>query len=169
MESSEEKKEKKLLKPPKRMFYYSNDFLAQRRRVKELLLKQNKNEQSKVFRYVPYGDARSLDDRITEQNKIKKEQLLNEEFAQNMQLKKTTLNRLFIFLSLETLAIFVLAVLQGFKLTSGFYLEDWSFRLLVAVTISQITYMLQFAVKHLFPNSKEYNLIELEKRKKESN
>ncbi len=151
----ENKKEKTLHKPTKRKSF-SFDFENQRKRIQEIIAKQNSNnEHSKIYRYTPHNDSRSLDERIREQAKIKKEELLNEEFAQNMLLKKTTLNRLFLFLSVETLVIFILAILQGFKLTSGFYLEDWSFRLLVAVTISQITYMLQFAVKHLFPNNKE--------------
>ena len=82
---------------------------------------------------------------------IRKIELENDAFEQDIKLKKRTLFILFIFLGIETIAIFVFSGLQATKV---FEMEEWSFKLLVAATISQITYMLQFAVKHLFSKNK---------------
>lgn len=72
---------------------------------------------------------------------------------QDISLKKYTHSLLFLFLAVETVLIFLFALFQGTKWPLGFHLEEWSFKLLVTATIGQITYMLQVAVKHLFPGS----------------
>lgn len=87
-----------------------------------------------------------------------RESLKNQNYAQNILLKKNTLTALFIFLAIETLVIFVFSFLQAsryWEFTDKFYFEEWSFRVLVSATIIQITIMLQVAVKHLFPEKSE--------------
>lgn len=84
----------------------------------------------------------------------KREAITNLGLKQDIQLKKITLLLLFLFLILETIAVFVFAYLQGVGL-NGFRMEEWSFKLLLGATILQITYMLQMAVKHLFPNKED--------------
>lgn len=91
------------------------------------------------------AEAKSIEDVLAE-----REELKNEGIAQDIELKRTTLYRLFVFLGIETAVIFGFAFLQGSHLF-GFALEEWSFKLLLAATLLQITYMLQVAVKHLFP------------------
>jgi hypothetical protein len=78
----------------------------------------------------------------------RRERIKNDDAEQDIILKRTTLNRLFWFLATETVAIFVLAVLQGFEVLR---LEEWSFKLLTTATIAQITAMLFVAVRYLFP------------------
>lgn len=89
------------------------------------------------------------------EKKIKKvkEDIENEGLEQDIRLKKWTLIILFGFLSVETVAIFTYSYFQA-TMFLGFNLEEWSFKLLVAATITQITYMCQMAVKHLFPGKK---------------
>ena len=85
---------------------------------------------------------------VDEEVRLKK--LKNDDLEQDIKLKRQTLQTLFIFLGLETLAIFAVAILQGIKI-NGFALEEWSFKLLIGATIAQITVTLQMAVKYLFP------------------
>ena len=75
----------------------------------------------------------------------------NEDYAQDIKLKKKTLNRLFWFLGIESLLIFIFTWYQATHWLN-FSLEEWSFKLLLSSTILQITYMLQMAIKYLFPN-----------------
>jgi len=82
---------------------------------------------------------------------VRKKQLENNALEQDIALKKATLWILFGFLAFEIIAVFVFAYFQAVKFR-GFALEEWSFKLLVTATLIQITYMLQVAVKHLFPN-----------------
>lgn len=84
----------------------------------------------------------------------RKYELENMAFEQDMQLKKSTMNRLFWFLAIETLGVFILAFMQGSKVPYNFQIEEWSFNILVSATILQITAMLTIAVKHLFPEKK---------------
>jgi hypothetical protein len=90
---------------------------------------------------------------IQDQIANEKAALDNVEKAQDIRLKKNTLIALFIFLAFETGIVFALAFLQGFKgsPTHPFELEEWSFRIVIGATISQITIMLLIAVRHLFP------------------
>lgn len=81
----------------------------------------------------------------------KREKIKNDALQQDITLKKITLVILFIFLACETIVIFFFTYLQATN-TFNFRLEEWSFKLLITATILQITYMLQVAVKHLFPN-----------------
>jgi hypothetical protein len=92
-----------------------------------------------------------MDEEIAREQKIK-----NDNAEQDIQLKRTTLNRLFWFLTVETAFIFAFAFCQAVGWPAGFALEDWSFRLVVGATIAQITGMLFVAVRYLFPtNNKE--------------
>lgn len=81
---------------------------------------------------------------------IREQKLRNDAVEQDIRLKRQTLDRLMAFLAVETGLIFVFALLQATH-WFGFTLEEWSFNLLVAATISQITLMLNIAVKNLFP------------------
>ena len=92
-----------------------------------------------------YDDFREPQKRHVELENLEKEQ--------DLELKKITLDRLFRFLAIETIAVFLIALLQGFNLC-GFNLDEWSLRTLLVVTIAQITAMLMTAVRHLFPNKK---------------
>jgi hypothetical protein len=87
----------------------------------------------------------------TEQAELRKKEIENEALAQNIELKGEAFNRLFLFLAIETGLVFIYGFLQAINWPHGFKLEEWSFKLLIAATITQITYMLQLAVKHLFP------------------
>lgn len=91
----------------------------------------------------------SLEDTITEKEGIK-----NIGRRQDINLKKKTLAFLCGLLSIETIVIFLFSFFQATKYPMSFHLEEWSFKLLVAATISQITIMLLIAVKHLFPDQK---------------
>ncbi len=91
----------------------------------------------------------SIEEEIARSHKIK-----NDDAEQDIELKRKTLNRLFLFLSLETLAIFIFSFMQGIKL-KNFHLEEWSFKLLVTATISQIAVMLYVAVNYLFPKNRQ--------------
>lgn len=82
---------------------------------------------------------------------IREQKLKNDNAEQDIRLKRTTLDRLFIFLSVETILIFMFAFFQSIHWPAHFHLEEWSFKLLVTVTILQITGMLYVAVRYLFP------------------
>lgn len=81
------------------------------------------------------------------------ERIKNDNAEQDIQLKRNTWYRLFRFLITETTVVFVLAFFQAIHWPWQFHLEEWSFKLVVAVTIGQITAMLYVAVRYLFPNS----------------
>lgn len=86
-----------------------------------------------------------------EQEVARKKQLENENTAQDIRLKRITLNRLFWFLAAETALIFLFTFFQAVEWPDGFALEEWSFRVLIGATIAQITGMLFVAVRYLFP------------------
>lgn len=88
---------------------------------------------------------------ITIDQKIRNQQIINDNIEKDQNLKETTLRILFYFLTIETIIIFILAFFQGFS-AWGFQLEEWSFRLVIAGTLSQIAAMLIIAVKNLFPS-----------------
>ena len=90
-----------------------------------------------------------IDDIIAEKERIK-----NFGLRQDIDLRKETLRKLFLFLSIETAVIFLFSFFQAIHWPNGFHLDEWSFKLLVTVTISQISIMLLVAVKYLFPNKK---------------
>lgn len=112
-----------------------------------------------IFQQFQKHDSRPLADEPVDEDSLLSEieeehQLLeNQAFAQDISLKKVTLILLFIFLAAETVSIFLFAYFQAVRF-QNFHLDEWSFRLLVAATISQITLMVQLAVKHLFPEKK---------------
>jgi hypothetical protein len=89
-----------------------------------------------------------IEEEIAREQKIK-----NDDAEQDIRLKRQTLQQLFALLFIETILIFMFAFLQATGLF-GFRLEEWSFKLLCAVTIAQITVMLMIAVKYLFPQRK---------------
>lgn len=82
--------------------------------------------------------------------KIRRLEIENNIAEADQQLKVKTLVILFVFLSVETVVVFLLAFFQGFG-WQQFQLDEWSFRIVVAATIGQITAMLTIAVQHLFP------------------
>jgi hypothetical protein len=84
---------------------------------------------------------------------LRERRLRNDDIAQDIQLKKRTLNYLFLFLLGETALIFGYSFLQATQ-WFGFGLEDWSFKLLVTATLAQITGMLYVAVRYLFPKKR---------------
>ncbi len=115
---------------------------------------------SNASRFKKYARVRSVPQPGNEQTPIdisqeiaRKQQLENENIAQDIRLKRITLDRLFLFLTAETALIFLFAFFQAVGGPSGFRLEDWSFRLVVGATIAQITGMLFVAVRYLFPNN----------------
>lgn len=81
----------------------------------------------------------------------RRERIKNDDAEQDILLKRTSLTRLFRFLTAETIAVFLLAFLQGIQAPWGFRLEEWSFKILITATIAQITAMLFVAVRYLFP------------------
>jgi hypothetical protein len=98
---------------------------------------------------IPFGEVRTKDAKKIDEE-VRRKGLENDALEQDTKLKKITLVILFIFLGAETVAVFAFAYLQAME-WNGFGLEEWSFKLLVSATLLQITYMLQVAVKHLFP------------------
>jgi hypothetical protein len=82
--------------------------------------------------------------------KLRKQQIANDNAEKDQALKGDTLRKLFRFLWAETAVIFLLAFLQGFT-WAKFKLDQWSFRLVITATLGQITAMLTIAVRHLFP------------------
>jgi hypothetical protein len=95
------------------------------------------------------GEERDINQEIARAQKIK-----NDDAEQDISLKRKTLNRLFIFLGVETACIFLLAFFQAVHWPGHFHLEEWSFKLLITATILQITGMLYLAVRYLFPKGK---------------
>jgi len=86
---------------------------------------------------------KSIEDRI-------KEETINN-MKLDIELKKDTLYFLLILLGVETFAIFTLVFFQGFGIIA---IEEWTMRILTVSTITQITVMLNIAVKYLFSMSK---------------
>ena len=95
-----------------------------------------------------WGAGTSIHDAIDAHRR----EIENQGLAQDVALKKWTLVILFLFLGFETVVVFLFAFFQGIQ-WYGFHLEEWSFRLLLTATISQITLMLMVAVRHLFPEA----------------
>lgn len=123
-----------------------------KRRVAEFTARAKTDVPSRAA--APAAPAQSIEDKIDIDQEIAREQQIkNENAAQDIRLKRITLNRLFIFLAAETVLIFAFALVQGTQ-WFGFHLEDWSFKLLVSATIAQITGMLFVAVRYLFPTAK---------------
>jgi hypothetical protein len=89
---------------------------------------------------------------ILDREKARKQTIKNNNLVSDQKLKARSLVALFIFLGIETLAIFLLAFAQGFEYR-GFNLDDWSLRIIIVATLGQITAMLTIAVKHLFPSN----------------
>ena len=97
---------------------------------------------------IPTTERISIEGEIARERKLK-----NDDTEQDIELKKKTLNRLFWLLGIETAIIFIFAFMQATELV-GFELDEWSFKLLTTVTITQITIMLTVAVNYLFPKKK---------------
>lgn len=85
----------------------------------------------------------------------RREKIKNDDAEQNIALKRQTLNRLFRFLSAETILIFSLALAQAIHRPYNFQLDEWSFKLVVTATLGQITAMLFVAVRYLFPKDRD--------------
>lgn len=98
----------------------------------------------------PYSTKAYKSESVVDKAEERRKQLENDALEQDIRLKKSTLDKLFWFLGTETSIIFVFAFLQGTGFLH-FKLEEWSFKLLLTATLIQITFMLQVAVKHLFP------------------
>ncbi len=120
------------------------------RDIQELLAAQGKAKISVPWRIQSPRYLRQPEQSIPDKIETTRRILQNAAFEQDMNLKKNTLIILFIFLAIETVVIFIITFLQGFK-AWGFALQEWSFRLLISATITQITVMLLVAVQHLFP------------------
>ncbi|MCX6790749.1 MAG: hypothetical protein NTV62_00970 [Candidatus Gribaldobacteria bacterium] len=91
------------------------------------------------------SDPESVDQKI-EEIEARKKEIENEALVQNIKLKGEAFNRLFLFLAIETALVFIYGFLQAINWPHGFKLEEWSFKLLIVATITQM------AVKHLFPS-----------------
>lgn len=125
-----------------------NKYLERKKRIQNLL--RNREDHSTSYKKITrYDESFSIANRI----KARYNELKNEDFKQNIILKRRTLFALFIFLAVETVFIFYYAWCQATK-WYGFELEEWSFRLLTGATITQITVMLSIAIEHLFPKKK---------------
>lgn len=95
--------------------------------------------------FSPKTQPKEIEDELA-----KRENLKNQDFEQDIKLKKITLMVLLGFLAVETLLVFYFSFLQATKIWN-FQLEKWSFDLLIGATITQIYYMLKVAVEYLFP------------------
>ena len=117
--------------------------------------KQNAAYKKQIDSYqaliAPHAPSRPTTDRVSIEKEVAREQKLkNDDTEQDIALKKKTLNRLFLLLAIETALVFAFAFLQAVHWL-GFSLDEWSFKLLTTVTITQITIMLTVAVNYLFP------------------
>lgn len=101
------------------------------------------------------GLAIDINQEIARERKLR-----NDNAEQDIALKRTTLRRLFTFLTAETAGIFLFALFQAVHWPARFALDKWSFDLLITATIAQITGMLFVAVRYLFPNGKSDQRIE---------
>lgn len=97
---------------------------------------------------------------VQEQIEVSKANTLNEGLRIDQNLKKLSLKLLFVFLGIETFVIFLFTFFQAINDPFNFKLEEWTFRLLVTVSITQITLMLQVAIKYLFPTKEEIKQVE---------
>jgi hypothetical protein len=95
----------------------------------------------------PAAPAIDINQEIARERKLR-----NDNAEQDIALKRSTLRRLFVFLTAETVLIFIFALFQAVHWPADFRLDNWSFNLLVGATIAQITGMLFVAVRYLFPN-----------------
>ena len=73
---------------------------------------------------------------------------------QDRLLKKDFQDRVFTILAIQLGALFVLMLLQGFRLW-GFSLDKWTFCLLSNGTLVETFLIVQFMVKHLFPQKEK--------------
>jgi ribosomal protein S4 len=89
-----------------------------------------------------------------DEERVRRERIENDNKEKDQTLKEQTLRLLFTFLVAETVVVFVIALIQGFRIL-GFRLDEWSLRLLLAATIVQTVSMLTIAIKHLFPQKKQ--------------
>ena len=131
---------------------YSHTHSAHTFNYDDLKKELQKKKKEDLEPYKPIDRAKNIREEV-EQIRRKREVIKNTAREQDIVLKRYTLFSLFIFLAVETALIFIFSYLQATN-TLRFHLEEWSFKLLVAATITQITYMLQVAVKHLFPNKR---------------
>jgi hypothetical protein len=76
--------------------------------------------------------------------------LENQNYAQDIKLKATTLKYLFIILIIQTGVVYLIAFFQGFH-PFGFLIKDSSFQILAAATIVQTYLLVKTAVEYLFP------------------
>jgi len=95
--------------------------------------------------YTRFETPVGIDEELRERERLK-----NEDIEQDIKLKKLTLKALLGFLGGETAVIFGFAFLQATKIF-GFSLEEWSFRMIIGATITQVYLMLRVAVDYLFP------------------
>lgn len=124
--------------------------LEEIRKQAQALQQQSHSQSGRQINRVRVPDSKPE----TMDEKIRKQKIENDNIEKDQSLKKYTLISLFIFLGVETIVVFALAFFQGFEL-AGFNLDVWSFRIIVVATLGQITAMLSFAVRHLFPIRKE--------------
>lgn len=89
-----------------------------------------------------------------DQELVRRQRLDNDDAEQNIKLKRIVLDRLFWFLGIETVAIFLCTLLQATN-WFGFKLDEWSYNILITATIAQIAGMLLVAVRYLFPTKKD--------------
>lgn len=88
-------------------------------------------------------------------NEIAREkEIRNDNAVDDQKMKKWTLKRLFLLLSLEIAGIFILTTFQGFGSGEAwfkFHIEEWCLGLLVSGVFAQTIATVAIAVKHLFP------------------
>lgn len=70
------------------------------------------------------------------------------------ELKKNIATVVFRFLAIETLALFVIVLVQGFS-PYDFTLEDSTINIFLGATLLQISAMAVIITRHLYPTSKE--------------
>ncbi len=125
------------------------DHLASEKAYVQKFLNNLKNQRTIKRSHVFLGPEQSIPEKI----KQKTAELQNTALEQDIKLKGRTLFALFIFLAVETAIIFAFTFFQAIHVWK-FQLEEWSFKLLISATITQITVMLLVAVRHLFPTKK---------------
>lgn len=92
----------------------------------------------------------TIDERIREVD-LKRRELVNDDKRQDIDLKKKTSIILFVLLSAEIIAAFVLVFFKGFKLIE---IDDSMLDILLTSTLLQTAYMTTIIISYLFPKKK---------------
>jgi hypothetical protein len=97
--------------------------------------------------------SRPVDELIEQQQKIKEYDLSNREKEQDIELKRTVAEYVFVILVIETLFLCGVLLLQGFGIW-GFRMDNTTLNIFVPATIIQVSSMAIIITRYLFTHKK---------------